>query len=373
MSDQELYNSQEFIEKYLLGELSKIEREAFEAYLETDEVLSRKVALKAAIQNGITAAGKEKTAREVDTILKRVEAYDLDAQIDDYLKGKMGYSWQAYFEEVMEKDEELRKKVLFRQAMFAGIRQQNKIELEKEVAGLFVLAEQEEEKEPAGDAGVKGDAINPKRVGLVRRILTPRQLTIAATLLILVSLALVYLIKSPKLQVRQQSSLALAKVDQNFDPLGQLNKEVLNSRGLLPEKNESEKNQTFESLVKLMTEKSYKSAITGFRNYKEMYGGDDLVNLYLGILYFKIEDYESAILYFNICIKEIGSSKPFKLLVGNHIPTIARWYLALSFLHLNQPYPAKILLERINKTDPALAPGIERFRTNAKLMLEELK
>ena len=76
--DKDRYHSEEFIEQYLQGELSEGELQAFETYLTTDAELSRIVALRKAILEGISDQGEEELMQEVDKLFAQSAAYDLD-------------------------------------------------------------------------------------------------------------------------------------------------------------------------------------------------------------------------------------------------------------------------------------------------------
>ncbi len=317
----------ERIDNYLNGKMSNEETSYFEREIEQDKELFKVIEFRRDLILGVGKYGDldlEKTLTEIESKLNDEGFFLNEEHIRQYLHKELDPTLITFFEKRMTDDEAFNKEVEFQKTLLLGIEKFGKetddfsiSEIEKELAkeGFF-----ESQQSPKKNNDKKSS--DTKIISLFTR----RSIAIAASILILISVSIYYLSRPDSydqtfVSYFQPETTQLEIIIDDLESSG------------LGISDKQRREQLLEILYDYESE-NYKIAASALNNHLKNYPDDLDARFYYGISLLKIKNYPEAARNFEILLNSESSKWNRDV----------KWYLALSYLKINQEREKAIFL-----------------------------
>ncbi|MEM7037285.1 MAG: tetratricopeptide repeat protein [Bacteroidota bacterium] len=243
---------------------------------------------------------------------------DFETDILNYLEGEMTPSEAADFERRLETDADLAGEYAVYARMFQGMKDGAEMEAERaEIAAAIAAFEAEEEEEEEEEVE-EGEA-NEEKEGNVRRLRPWHWLGAAAATVLLLAVGFLLL------RTTYDGAYYRDAYPGDFNGTGAYRDSA--------SANDMDAGRTAYAA------QNYEAAISAFRQIRPTSSTHAEAQLYIGSAYLRSGGPAQSVPYFNVLLK------------NPEYREYARWYLALAFLHLDQPEEARPLLEAM-RDDP---------------------
>ncbi len=320
------------IEAYLQNRLSGTERVEFEAEMEMDTSLKEAVIFQKAVIHGLRVRAGEKALKKVKKFKAMLDDEDNDL-IESYLSGELSASEIQKIENRISKDKTFADKVNVTKGLVLGL----KLKRDEDSLGKIRQFKKllDEEKSPVSEPKIE-PAEQTASHAIVRKLMHPRNLMIAASLLFLLVVGGLFFMDN-NLE-NDKLFLAYASIDDiEEDMRGQLNNDLRNSGGSWDEESPQDWRETIKGITSIL-DGNYKAAIFAFSTLETQ-----KAPYYKAIAYWENKDYNSAKVEFKQVIQN-NQFKTKETLVFQY----AKWYLALIHLKDGDVSSAKVMLNEIS-------------------------
>ena len=336
----------EIIEKYLKGQLAEEAKQKLENRIAIDEDFATEVALHQVMIEGIERFGLhelKKTTNEIDQELDQEGFFLTNEDMDAYLEGSMNKAQSTIFEERLANDHDFKKAFQLHELTTAGIKKQG---TETEFSGLFQSIDKELQQEGFFETNnEKATETKPAQQSTKIKYLSIRNLAIAA------SVALILFAGWWAYQPKQVDTDVLYATHFQI-PANQLSP-LLDETGFVVEPYY----EVLKEALEAYNNNDFTTAKARFERYRRAAPKDD-------------EYYSSTIFYSAITALQLEDTKTAESLLLQIEKTSfpqqieAKWYLALTFLKLNQK--DKAIAQLLKIANPP-------FKQKAQFLLKELQ